>query len=209
MMLKQMDEFLVRYREVETILNQLGYENGFRDLEEEHTKTNKDVEADFLRMCRRMRNFVVHVPGGAEFLEPPVGGKKQWQVLTYLDDMKKKYINQMDTVSKHLDKSPKAYCRLDESVGEALIKMAAGRKSYMLVVDGKKHAVDVIDIFEVSATQAKSRSIKLKTMLKNRKPRVLTCVSPDTLMCNVPGADVVFCTKNGDTSMPVTGIVRV
>ncbi len=198
---KGMEQFLDRYREIESMLGELGCENGFRGAEEWCEANGLGKEKEYLRMCRSVRNFAVHVSGGAEFLS------SEKAMVKYLDSVKRELVSRMDTVSKHLDRGQKAMCEITDTVCSVVGRMGAARRTHILVVGPGKIAVDVVDIFGLVGVE-KPKSMKMGLFLKSRRPAKLTFVKPDTMMSDVPAADVVICTKTGDGTSPVVGIVK-
>lgn len=208
---RKIDEFLDKYKRAETLMRKLGCEGGFKEAEERLAARNaSDPACAKLRMCRLMRNFAVHEPDGAAFLEP---GSGRWEPCSYLDVVIRGLVAETDTVSKHLDRGAKAVLSWDMNVGEALVAMSSRRATGMAVLDGKKHLVGTVDIFEVCAASAKSRATRLKKYLENRK----TCgqkavsvaaVGSDTAMSSLPKADIIVCTRDGTPEGTVIGIVK-
>lgn len=196
------EKFLEKYREVESLMAQCGCPDGFRGAEDDCDKTGDVETKSYLRMCRLMRNFAVHTPGGADFLESERVREQ------YLESLKQSYVARLDTVSKHMDRGTRAICRTTDAVSYVLECMAQKKVSHMLVVDAKtKIAQDVVDIYELTFAQ-RTAGTKVAAVLAKRKPRRLACVAQTCIWADVPDADVVFVTKDGSCGSPVIGIVR-
>ena len=202
--------FLEKYRVADSLIIQAAAVKGLSfkglvDAEEYCEKAGNEEDKQKLRMLRMIRNFIVHTPGGAEFLASEAAQ------LEYLDRVRDECLSFLDTVQKHMLITAAATCRTSAKFTDVAAQMIRRRLPFVGVISDVKCPLCVLDFYTVSEAALSSKTMVVQKLLapSGKKPKSgsFACVKKDILFAEAPKADLVFVTKDGTAETAVIGVL--